>query len=55
VKWLEGLEHLAALKTRCPDTHIVAVSDHEIDVYNVFIAERPTVVDWWRPPAVAPS
>jgi Transposase DNA-binding len=46
VKWLEGLEHLAALKTRCPDTHIVAASDRESDVYDVFIAERPTGVDW---------
>jgi hypothetical protein len=46
VKWLEGLEHLSALKARCPDTHIVGVCDREGDVYDVFVAERPAGVDW---------
>lgn len=45
-KWLEGNEQLAALKTHCPDTHIVGVSDREGDVYDVFVAERPAGVDW---------
>jgi len=46
VKWLEGLEHLSALKAHCPDTHIVGVCDREGDVYDVFVAERPAGVDW---------
>ncbi|CAB3773763.1 IS4 family transposase ISLpn5 [Paraburkholderia humisilvae] len=46
VKWLEGLEHLSALKGHCPETHIVGVCDREGDVYDVFVAERPTGVDW---------
>ncbi|TCF96572.1 hypothetical protein BZM27_55650, partial [Paraburkholderia steynii] len=45
-KWLEGIEHLAALKARCPDTRIVATGDRESDVYEVFVAERPAGVDW---------
>jgi hypothetical protein len=46
VKWLEGLEHLSALKGHCPETHIVGVCDREGDVYEVFVAERPAGVDW---------
>lgn len=46
VKWLEGSEHLAALKARCPNTHIIGVSDREGDVYDVFVTERPVGVDW---------
>lgn len=46
VKWLEGLEHLASVKTRCPDTHIIGISDRDGDVYDVFIAPRPAGVDW---------
>lgn len=46
VKWLEGSEHLAALKVHCPNTRIVGVSDREGDVYDVFVAERPAGVDW---------
>lgn len=46
VKWLEGSEHLAALKARCPNTRIVGVSDREGDVYDVFVAGRPAGVDW---------
>jgi len=46
VKWLEGLEHLSALKARCPDTHIVGVCDREGDLYDVFVTERPAGVDW---------
>lgn len=46
VKWLEGLEHLSALKDHCPQTHIVGVCDREGDVYDVFVAERPAGVDW---------
>jgi len=46
VKWLEGLECLEPLKMQCPDTHLVAVSDREGDVYDVFLAPRPAGVDW---------
>lgn len=46
VKWVEGLNHLAALKARCPDTRMVGVGDRESDVYEVFVAERPAGVDW---------
>jgi hypothetical protein len=46
VKWLEGIEHLATLKSYCSDTHIVGISDREGDVYDAFIAERPIGVDW---------
>lgn len=46
VKWLEGSEHLGALKGHCPNTQIVGVSDREGDIYDVFIAERPAGVDW---------
>lgn len=46
VKWLEGSEHLAALKAHCPNTLIVGVSDREGDIYDVFITERPVGVDW---------
>jgi hypothetical protein len=46
VKWLEGIGHLATLKAHCPDTQIVGVCDREGDVYDVFVAERPTGVDW---------
>jgi hypothetical protein len=46
VKWLEGLEHLAALKERCPDTQLVGVCDREADLYDLFMLERPAGVDW---------
>ena len=46
VNWLEGSEHLGALKAHCPNTRIVGVSDREGDVYDVFVAGRPAGVDW---------
>ncbi|HUL87942.1 MAG TPA: IS4 family transposase [Pseudolabrys sp.] len=46
VKWLEGLEHLSALKTRCAQTRLVAVGDRESDLYELFSTERPEGVDW---------
>lgn len=46
VKWVEGLNHLTALKARCPDTRMVGVGDRENDVYEVFVADRPAGVDW---------
>ncbi|MDR5777188.1 MULTISPECIES: transposase DNA-binding-containing protein [unclassified Caballeronia] len=49
VKWLEGSEHLAALRAYCPNTRIVGVSDREGDVYDVFLANRPAGVDLNRP------
>ncbi len=41
VKWLEGVEHLASLKTRCADTRFVGVGDRESDLFELFVAERP--------------
>jgi hypothetical protein len=46
VKWLEGIEHLAALKTRCAETRFIGVGDRESDLYELFAAERPAGVDW---------
>ncbi|NPT59304.1 hypothetical protein [Paraburkholderia elongata] len=46
VKCVEGLNHLPALKARCPDTRMVGVGDRESDVYEVFAAERPAGMDW---------
>ncbi|SOE46594.1 Transposase Tn5 dimerisation domain-containing protein [Burkholderia sp. OK233] len=46
VKWLEGVEHLASLKTRCADTRFVGVGDRESDLFELFVAERPAGVDW---------
>jgi hypothetical protein len=46
VKWLEGVEHLASLKTRCADTQFVGVGDRESDLFELFVAERPAGVDW---------
>jgi hypothetical protein len=45
-KWLEGIEQLGILKTHCPHTQVIGVSDREGDVYDVFLARRPTGVDW---------
>ncbi|WP_246291636.1 IS4 family transposase, partial [Paraburkholderia fynbosensis] len=45
-KWLEGIEQLGVLKTHCPCTHVIGVSDREGDVYDVFLAQRPAGVDW---------
>jgi len=46
VKWIEGLAHLSALKSRCPQTQLVGIGDRESDVYELFAAERPSGVDW---------
>jgi hypothetical protein len=46
IKWLEGIEHLAALKLRCAQTRFVCVGDRESDLYELFSAERPAGVDW---------
>lgn len=45
-KWLEGIDHLAALKVRCTQTRFVCVGDRESDLYELFVAERPDGVDW---------
>jgi hypothetical protein len=45
-KWLEGIEHLAALKARCAQTRLVGVGDRESDLYELFATERPDGVDW---------
>ncbi|MGF6547076.1 hypothetical protein QFZ96_002147 [Paraburkholderia youngii] len=45
-KWLEGIEQLGILKTHCPHTQVIGVSDREGDVYDVFLARRPAGVDW---------
>ena len=46
VKWIEGVEHLATLKARCPTTRLVAVGDREADLYDLFMTARPAGVDW---------
>lgn len=45
-KWIEGIRHLAALRTRCTETRFVCVGDRESDVYELFATERPEGVDW---------
>lgn len=45
-KWLQGQQHLSTLKSYCPDTHLVSISDRESDIYDLFIAERASGVDW---------
>lgn len=46
IKWIEGIRHLAALRTRCAQTRFVCVGDRESDVYELFATERPDGVDW---------
>jgi hypothetical protein len=46
IKWIEGIKHLAALRTRCAETRFVCVGDRESDVYELFATERPDGVDW---------
>jgi hypothetical protein len=46
VKWLEGLAHLSALKSRCAHTQLIGVGDRESDVYELFAAHRPQGVHW---------
>ena len=44
-KWLTSLAAVAKLHADCPATHIVSVGDAEADVYDLFIAPRPSGVD----------
>jgi hypothetical protein len=46
IKWIEGIEHLAALKARCTKTRLVGVGDRESDLYELFTHDRPDGVDW---------
>uniref|UniRef100_UPI001F3B77DD IS4 family transposase n=1 Tax=Paraburkholderia aspalathi TaxID=1324617 RepID=UPI001F3B77DD len=46
IKWIEGIEHLGALKARCAETRLVGVGDRESDLYELFATERPDGVDW---------
>ena len=46
IKWIEGIEHLGALKARCAETRLVCVGDRESDLYELFATERPDGVDW---------
>lgn len=46
IKWIEGLNQVAALKHHCPDTSVVSVCDREADLYDLFAAERAAGVDW---------
>jgi hypothetical protein len=46
IKWLEGLAHLSALKSRCEHTQLIGMGDRESDVYELFAAQRPDGVDW---------
>jgi Transposase DNA-binding/Transposase Tn5 dimerisation domain len=44
-KWLESLAAVREARQACPQTRFVSVGDREADVYDLFIAERPTGVD----------
>ena len=46
VKWIEGLAHLSALKSRCAHTQLIGIGDRESDVYELFAAQRSDGVDW---------
>jgi hypothetical protein len=46
IRWIEGLAHLSALKSRCEHTQPVGIGDRESDVYELFAAQRPHGVDW---------
>ncbi|KAA1004061.1 IS4 family transposase [Paraburkholderia panacisoli] len=46
IKWIEGLAHLSALKSRCEHTQLIGIGDRESDVYELFAAQRPDGVDW---------
>ena len=46
IKWIEGLAHLSALKSRCEHTQVIGIGDRESDVYELFAAQRPDGVDW---------
>lgn len=46
IKWIEGIEHLSALKARCAETRLVGVGDRESDLYELFASERADGVDW---------
>ncbi len=46
VKWIEGLNHMMTLKAHCPATRMVGVCDRESDLYDVFVTERESGVDW---------
>lgn len=46
IKWIEGIEHLGALKARCAETRLVGVGDRESDLYELFATDRPDGVDW---------
>lgn len=46
IKWIEGIEHLGALKARCAETRLVGVGDRESDLYELFATERPDGADW---------
>jgi hypothetical protein len=41
IKWIEGIEHLGALKACCAETRLVGVGDRESDLYELFATERP--------------
>lgn len=42
IKWIEGIEHLGALKARCAEARLVG----ESDLYELFASERPDGVGW---------
>lgn len=46
VKWIEGLAHLSALKSRCAQTRLVGIGDRESDAYELFAPKRSDGVDW---------
>lgn len=44
-KWLTSLEAVIAAKAHCPTSHIVSVGDRQADVYDLFLLERPPLVE----------
>ena len=44
-KWLTSLAAVGLGRTACPQTQFISVGDREADVYDLFLAERPTGVE----------
>jgi hypothetical protein len=44
-KWLTSLAALAPARSACPETQLISVGDREADIYDLFIAPRPTGVE----------
>jgi hypothetical protein len=45
-KWMKSLSAVIEFSHAHPDTHFVSIGDREADVYDLFLLERPSNVDW---------